>query len=75
MIKPGLGSVDSVFLVPGPEAEFETLKDVPHGEVRVAWYRSGTLDAVRSVHVYTPPGYEGRLGTVPGVLPAAWRRR
>ncbi len=59
MIKPGTGSVDSMFLVPGAEAEFETVKDVPHGEVRVAWYRSGTLDALRSLHVYTPPGYEG----------------
>jgi enterochelin esterase family protein len=59
MIKPGIGSVDSVFLVPGMEAEFESLKDVPHGEIRVDWYRSGTLDAQRSLHVYTPPGYDG----------------
>ena len=59
MIKQGIGSLDSMFLVPGEEAEFETLKDVPHGEVRTAWYRSGTLDAPRRMHVYTPPGYEG----------------
>ena len=58
MIKPGLGSVDSMFLVPGDEAEFEDAKDVPHGEIRIAWYRSDTLDALRSMHVYTPPGYE-----------------
>ena len=44
---------------PGEEAEFEATKDVPHGEVRAAWYRSGTLDAPRRMHVYTPPGYEG----------------
>ena len=31
----------------------------PHGEVRAAWYRSGTLDMPRRMHVYTPPGYEG----------------
>ena len=24
----------------------------------LAWYRSGTLDALRRMHVYTPPGYE-----------------
>ena len=59
MIKQGIGSLDSMFLVPGDEAEFEATKDVPHGEVRIAWYRSGTLDASRSMHVYTPPGYEG----------------
>jgi enterochelin esterase family protein len=59
MTKPGLSSVDSLFLVPGEEAEFEATKDVPHGEVRAAWYRSGTLDMPRRMHVYTPPGYEG----------------
>ena len=34
MVKPGIGSVDSMFLVPGGEAEFEIAKDVPHGDVR-----------------------------------------
>jgi enterochelin esterase-like enzyme len=58
MIKQGINSLESMFLVPGPEAEFETTKDVPHGVVHIAWYRSGTLDALRSMHVYTPPGYE-----------------
>jgi enterochelin esterase-like enzyme len=59
MTKPGLNSVDSLFLVPGPEAEFEMTRDVPHGEVRAVWYRSGTLGMPRRMHVYTPPGYEG----------------
>jgi enterochelin esterase-like enzyme len=59
MIKQGINSLDSMFLVPGPEAEFETTSDVPHGVIHIAWYRSGTLDAVRSMHVYTPPGYDG----------------
>ena len=59
MIKPGMNSIDSMFLVSGPEADFETLKDVPHGEVRTAWYHSGTIDQIRSMRVYTPPGYEG----------------
>jgi enterochelin esterase-like enzyme len=59
MTKPGLNSLDSLFLVPGEEAEFETTKDVPHGDVRAVWYRSGTLDMPRRMHVYTPPGYEG----------------
>jgi enterochelin esterase-like enzyme len=58
MIKQGINSLDSMFLVPGTEAAFEATKDVPHGVVHIAWYRSGTLDALRSMHVYTPPGYE-----------------
>jgi enterochelin esterase-like enzyme len=59
MTKPGLNSLDSLFLVPGDEAEFEMTRDVPHGDVRAVWYRSGTLDMPRRMHVYTPPGYEG----------------
>ncbi len=58
MIKQGIGSLESMFLLPGAEADFEATKDVPHGEVHIAWYRSGTLDASRSMHVYTPPDYE-----------------
>ena len=59
MTKPGLNSLDSLFLVPGEEARFEMTADVPHGDVRAVWYRSGTLDMPRRMHVYTPPGYEG----------------
>ncbi len=59
MNKPGISSLESMFLVPGEEAEFEATGDVPHGEVRAAWYRSGTLEMPRRMHVYTPPGYEG----------------
>jgi enterochelin esterase-like enzyme len=65
MTKPGLNSLESLFLVPGDEAEFETTNDVPHGEVRSVWYRSGTLDMPRRMHVYTPPGYEGDTNKYP----------
>lgn len=65
MVKPGLGGLDSLFLVPGDEAAFEETKDVPHGEVRAAWYRSGTLGMPRRIHVYTPPGYEAGSGKYP----------
>jgi len=59
MTKPGLNSLDSLFLVSGEEAEFEMTRDVPHGDVRAVWYRSGALGMPRRMHVYTPPGYEG----------------
>jgi enterochelin esterase family protein len=65
LTKPGLNSLDSLFLVPGEEAEFEVTKDVPHGDVRAVWYRSGTLDMPRRMHVYTPPGYEGGMEKYP----------
>jgi enterochelin esterase family protein len=51
--------------VPGDEADFESTKDVPHGDVRAVWYRSGTLDMARRMHVYTPPGYEGGTDKYP----------
>src|SRR4051812_25769653 len=65
LIKQGVNSLDSMVLVPGDAAEFEETKDVPHGEVRAAWYHSGTLDAPRRMHVYTPPGYEGGADKYP----------
>jgi len=58
-IKQGIAGVDNMVFVPGKEADFEDLKDVPHGEVRKVWYRSSTLDMQRRMHVYTPPGYDG----------------
>jgi enterochelin esterase family protein len=58
MIKQGVSSLDSMCFVPGEDAAFEETKDVPHGEIRIDWYRSNVLDTLRSMHVYTPPGYD-----------------
>ena len=38
---------------------------MPHGEVRAAWYKSGTLNELRRLHLYTPPGYEGGTDKYP----------
>jgi enterochelin esterase family protein len=56
--KPGIASNDNMFEVPGQEAAFEDTRPVPHGEVRIVWYQSSTLDMARSMHIYTPPGYD-----------------
>jgi enterochelin esterase-like enzyme len=58
MVKQGVASLDSMFLAPGPEAAYEDVQPVPHGEVRAVWYESKTLGGPRRMHVYTPPGYE-----------------
>ena len=42
--------------VPDPELDFYEAKDVPHGEVRVRWYRSKTTGQYRQAYMYTPPG-------------------
>ena len=50
----------SVILVPGDETEFFTAHNVPHGSIHRHFYHNPAIEAVRSVHVYTPPGYEER---------------
>ncbi|MBZ5607874.1 MAG: esterase [Acidobacteriia bacterium] len=57
-VKPGVTSLSNMFEVPGDDAAYEETRPVPHGEVRIVWYQSSTLDTMRSMHVYTPPGYE-----------------
>jgi enterochelin esterase family protein len=64
-IKQGIAGVDSMVFVAGKEADFQEIKKVPHGEVRKIWYQSGTLDAQRRMHVYTPPGYDGGTDKYP----------
>lgn len=44
--------------VPGPESDFFAIKNVPHGEVRIVWYKSATTGEYRRILVYTPPGYD-----------------
>lgn len=58
VIKQGISSLENVMVVPGNENAFQENAEVPHGEVRQVWYKSGTLDMLRRMHVYTPPGYE-----------------
>src|SRR5437879_94448 len=58
MIKQGINSLDNMFFLPGEEAAFEDIKNVPHGEIRKVWYQSSTLGSQRRMHIYTPPGYD-----------------
>ena len=48
----------SVVVVPGDETAFFTARNVPHGAVHRHFYHNPAIQAVRSVSVYTPPGYE-----------------
>ena len=58
MIKQGEASLDNIVHVDGDEAAYEDNRPVPHGEIHIDWYQSNVLDKQRSMHVYTPPGYE-----------------
>jgi enterochelin esterase family protein len=58
IVKQGISGLDNMVFVGGGQADFEDNKSVPHGQIRLVWYRSGTLDAQRRMHIYTPPGYD-----------------
>jgi enterochelin esterase-like enzyme len=64
-IKQGITSLDNMFFVPGPEAAFEDMAAVPHGDIRKVWYPSSTLGGQRRMHVYTPPGYDSSSDRYP----------
>jgi enterochelin esterase family protein len=55
----------SLVEVPADRPQFYDPRPVPHGTVHVNWYESKTLGALRSVYVYTPPGYEQSRGRYP----------
>ena len=44
-------------IVPGAATEAFDVKDVPHGDLHQAWYRSSTIQLPRRIVIYTPPGY------------------
>jgi len=64
-IKQGVSGLDSMFFMAGDESKFEENREVPHGQVRQVWYRSGTLQTQRRMHVYTPPGYDSTTDRFP----------
>jgi enterochelin esterase family protein len=68
LMKPNLLSTQSMVHVPGgPELPWE-LRDVPHGVVHHHFYHSGVVGDDRDYYVYTPPGYDPRVGTTYPVL-------
>lgn len=54
----GWGRACSGVEIPEPGVDFHAFRDVPHGEVRSAWFRSKITGQPRRVIVYTPPGYD-----------------
>jgi enterochelin esterase-like enzyme len=59
----GWGRESSGVEVPEKGADFDAVKAVPHGEVRVRWYYSKTTEAWRRAVVYTPPEYDRNTRT------------
>lgn len=44
--------------VPAVDQDFYALKNVPHGQIRGVHYLAKSSNAMRHVHVYTPPEYD-----------------
>lgn len=51
-------TVASILEVRGPKPAFYDAQPVPHGEIRTDWYDSKSLQTIRRVTIYTPPGYD-----------------
>jgi enterochelin esterase-like enzyme len=56
--KEGENSLSNLFELPGEEADYCAIKDVPHGKVETVWFSSSVMQNTGRIHVYTPPGYE-----------------
>jgi enterochelin esterase family protein len=65
MVKLGDRSSDSMFAVPGSTPASWDIQAVPHGTVHINWYDSKSVGALRSIWVYTPPGYEAGTARYP----------
>jgi enterochelin esterase family protein len=59
LLKPNLLNTQSMVHVPGPAALPWEINNVPRGQVRRHFYRSGIVGDDRDYYVYTPPGYDG----------------
>lgn len=56
-VKNGYPGLSSLVEIPGPEADFLSIRDVPHGTIHVERYVSAATSVQRRFHVYTPPGF------------------
>jgi enterochelin esterase-like enzyme len=61
-------TIESILEVPGDTPTFYDAQAVPHGEIRTDWYDSKSLNSIRRVTIYTPPGYDSSRKTTYPVL-------
>jgi hypothetical protein len=54
----GTGRMSSAIDIPEERADFYTIKDVPHGDIRSNIYFSKTTGTWRNLNIYVPPGYD-----------------
>ena len=49
---------NSLVDIPGDTPLIHTMQDVPHGKLHYRYYKSRSLDIVRGLEIYLPPGYD-----------------
>ena len=64
-VKEGENSLSNYFDMPGKEAEYLAIKNVPHGKLEKVWFESAILGKTCRMHVYMPPGYEKMTNKLP----------
>jgi len=54
----GMGRMASGIEVPFKGDDYYTIKNVPHGDIRIKRYYSKVTNSWRNFYMYTPPGYD-----------------
>jgi len=60
-VQPRRSLISSLFEIYAATPQYYDFQNVPHGVVRVERYFSKSLGRIRSMRVYTPPGYDQDL--------------
>lgn len=61
----GMGRMAAGIEIPYTGGDFYSLKDVPHGDIRIKKYYSSALNSWREMYIYTPPGYDTSVERYP----------
>ena len=61
------GNGASLLEVKGDKPSPWSIQPVPHGSIHIHTYVSKTMNAVRNIYVYTPPGYETSTARYPAL--------
>lgn len=57
----GMGRMASGIEIPFAGGSYYSLKDVPHGDIRIKKYFSRVTNSWRQFYIYTPPGYDNNI--------------
>jgi enterochelin esterase-like enzyme len=64
----GMGRMASGIEIPFAGGSYYSIKDVPHGDVRIKRYFSKVTNTWRQLYIYTPPGYDSNINETYPVL-------